>query len=836
MTKELKVKSVRCKVKTQSLKLLIFGFTLLVLHFTFTCYAQDTDKEDEMFFVAQKAFNDGFYDVSLGLFERFLKDYPGSSQSSQTNLLIGQCYFHQNKFLDALAKFESLLNQSNFADIQDAVIYWIAEVHFRGNDFNKAAVYYKKITDDFPVSIYTAAANYSLGWCLFQDARFEDALKYFKIVEEKYPKESFAKESSFKIIETLYNLKDYTSLKDKLKSYLKIYSQDSAKIPYLYFYLGEADYYLNNYAEAIEEYSRGLAAAADDKIQALAKLGMGWAYLKLKKYRESEDAFSGVDADSLEKTSVEVLLLGKAILMSETKRFTEAMTAYTRVLKTGSDTILLIQAYCGLAEVLYNTGEYKQAVNLYKEALGKRYSGIPQEFIDKLHYGLAWAYLKEGQFKEAIEEFQKVVKLSADKIVKVSALCQIGDAYQDSADFDQALQTYDSILKDYPDSLYTDYVQYQSGMTLLKSSNYEGAALSFQSFKKNFPGSKLLDDASYALGLAYFQKEDYNSSREVFDRFQNDFKDSYLRPQAMYLLATSFYNLGKFNEAIEIFKNIIREYNQDVELVQKAEYEIADCFYRLGQEKEAVLRFNSLRSKYPDANLASEVIWWLGEYYYRRGDLNLARRYFSSLIQDFPKSSLIPNAYYALGSIYKEEDKYEEAINNFQKVVEAGKAELSGTASVAIADIYVRQDKDDLALKAYKDILTKYTNLASLVYPKIADIYVKIKDYEQAVAFYRKSQELVPVNEMSNIQFKIAEVRQAQGRPDQAIEEYLKVAYLYSENKELVMKSFLRVAAMYEDRENFKEAVNIYKKAAALDAEESKYAKERIEWIKENVK
>ncbi|MFH0790448.1 MAG: tetratricopeptide repeat protein [Candidatus Omnitrophota bacterium] len=146
------------------------------------------------------------------------------------------------------------------------------------------------------------------------------------------------------------------------------------------------------------------------------------------------------------------------------------------------------------------------------------------------------------------------------------------------------------------------------------------------------------------------------------------------------------------------------------------------------------------------------------------------------------------------------------------------------------------QDKIEPALKAYKDILENYPNLASLVYPKIADIYLKIKDYEQAIGFYRKSQELVPVNEMSNIQFKIAEARQAQGKPDEAIEEYLKVAYLYSENNRLVVKSLLRVAAIYEDRDNFKEAVNIYKKIALLDAEESKYAKEKIEWIRENIK
>jgi tetratricopeptide (TPR) repeat protein len=302
----------------------------------------------------------------------------------------------------------------------------------------------------------------------------------------------------------------------------------------------------------------------------------------------------------------------------------------------------------------------------------------------------------------------------------------------------------------------------------------------------------------------------------------------------MYLWGTSLYNLGKFNEAIEVFKNIIRLYNQDIELAQKAEYEIADCFYRMGEEKEAMNRFKALRSKYPDSNLTSEVIWWLGEYYYRNNDLNLARRYFSSLIQDFPKSNLVPNAYYALGSTYDEESNYEEAIKNFQKVIESGKSDLSGTAAVAVADIYSKENKTDLAINTYKEIIQDYPNLNSLAFPRIADIYRKTARYEEALEFYRKSLDIIPIDETSDIQFKIAEAEEAAGRIDEAVEEYLKVTYIYSENNTLAIKSLLRVAAIYEGKEKFKEAFNIYKRIASMDAEEAKYAQEKIEWMKNN--
>jgi len=812
----------------------VFAFWFLL--FGFFCFAQD-NKEEETLYVAKKAFEDRFYDVSLGLLERFLKNYPDSSKQVEVNFLIGQCYFHQSRFLDALAKFEELASLPQALNIKDAVLYWIAEVHFKGNSFNTAAAYYKKIIDEFPKSSYIAASLYSLGWCLFQEQKYGQAIEYFKITEERYSKEPIGRDVPFKIIECLYNLKDYAGLKEKSKSYLKIYSKDATRLSYLYFYIAEADYYLNNFNEAIDEYSSVLKNNPDIKTQALSKLGMSWAYLKLKRYKDAGDAFLEIKTDNLEKRSFDVLLLGKAILSQETNRLNEAKKIYDELLSETSDELILLQAYLGEADVFYNLAEYTDAINVYKQALDKiKSESVPQELIDKLHYGLAWAYLKQGEFKEAIKEFQNIAKESEDKIVKVSALCQIGDAYQDSGDYIKAQETYDTILKDYPDNLYSDYVQYQLGLTLLKNSNYDGAIMSFLSLKRNFPASKLQDDASYALGLAYFQRQDYNSSREIFEKFQDEFKESNLKPQALYLLGTSLYNLGNFSEAIEVFKNITRMYSQDTELVQKAEYEIADCFYQMGNELEAMNRFKMLRSKYPDSSLTAEIMWWLGQYHYRHNEFDLARRYLFSLIQDFSKSNLVVDAYYAIGSSYEEESEHQKAIENFKKVIELGKSDLSGQAAIAIAGIYVKLDEADSALNSYKDIVKEYPNLTNLIYPKIADLFYKTGNLTEAQDYYRKSLDVVPVKEMADIQLKIAEVQQAQGNVDEAIEEYLKVTYLYSENNIQAVKALLRVAQIYEGRENFKEAVNIYKRIILMDVEEAKYAQERIDWIKAHVK
>lgn len=812
-------------------------FLTCLTFLTSSSFSQESPKEDETLFVAKKAFEDGFYEVSLGLLERFLKNYPASAKRQEVDLLIGQCYFRQNRLPEALKKFEAILNNPLTKGLQDACLYWIAEAHFRGNNFSEARSYYERIIDEFPKSSYLVAAYYSLGWCLFQESKFSEALKYFKIVEEQFPSEPQAGDVSFKIIECMFNLKDYAGLKDKLNSYLKIYAQDKPRLAYLYFYLAEADYYMGNFQEAIDEYGKVILSSTDAKIQALSKLGAGWSYLKLKEYDKAQGLFLGIKPeDDLERKSKDVLSLGKAALMTEERRFGEAKNIYQDLIKTTSDAVVLVQAYLGKADTLFNLSEYKEAISVYQEALGKITEAAPREIIDKLHYGLAWSFLKKSEFKKAIDEFQKIVKYSEDNTVKVACLCQIADAYQESGDYNKATQVYDNILKDYPNNPYADYVEYQLGLSLLKSSQYDSAVLVFKRLKASFPGSQLLDDASYSLGLVYFQKGDYSLSKEIFEKFQQEFKDSSLIPQAVYLQGASLYKLGKFNEAIEVFKGIVRTYSQDSELVQKAECEIADTYYQVGDENEAVTRFKALRSKYPHSKFTAEILWWLGQYYYRHNELGIARRYLYSLIQDCPQSDLIPSAYYILGLTYGEEDKYQEAIDNLKRTAELNKTDLGSQAVLAIADIYAKQEQVDSALATYKEVIQKNTQLSDLVYPKIAGLYRKINNYDEAINFYRKSLETVPIKEKGYIQFQIAETRQAQGKMLEAVTEYLQVANLYREDKDLVAKALLRIATIYEDKENFKEAVDVYKRIASMRIEEAKYAEERIEWINAYIK
>ena len=539
--------------------------------------------------------------------------------------------------------------------------------------------------------------------------------------------------------------------------------------------------------------------------------------------------------DNLSEKERVALLLAKANLFTDTQDFTRAREIWSGLKITASDPEVKMQAFLGEGETLYNLGLYTESIAVYEEAK-KIGADLPSPLLDKLHYGLAWALLKDGQFKAAITEFQKAVSFASDDIIKVASFCQMGDAYQDSQEYTKAIGIYERVLNDYPASPYADYVGYQLGLALLRSFKVEEAIFTFRKLLLDFADSKLRSQAVYSLALSLFKQQDYIGCNQAIKDNLADLSDVDIRAQSLYLSGTSLYRLDRFQEAIDEFKQVIRE-AKDINIIQKAEYEIADCLYKIGKEEEALQRFEALRAKYPDSTLSPEVTWWLGGYYFRKDNLELAYRYFTTLVRDFSESELIPDAYYALGMIEQEQKMFQQAINNYKKVIETAPTELATQAGIAMADILNALDRLNEAELAYKQALEKSPSLGGLVYPKIARIYEKRGKFDRAIEIYHKALALVSKpEEASSVQFKISRAYEQKGQLRQAIQEYLKIPDLYPQDSKMVVKAYLSTAQIYENQEDWSSARDMYSKVVSMEVQEAKYAKERLDWIDSQMK
>jgi TolA-binding protein len=307
----------------------------------------------------------------------------------------------------------------------------------------------------------------------------------------------------------------------------------------------------------------------------------------------------------------------------------------------------------------------------------------------------------------------------------------------------------------------------------------------------------------------------------------------------MFNLGLSYSHLERHREAIEVFEKIAKEYPLSSNLIQRAEFEVANAMFNQGKVKDALKKFKIIIYKYPKTNICLQSISWLGQYYLKDKKFDLAVKYFKEIIDEFPDSASVDEAHYNLGKALMEMGNFSEATKELDRVSLQADKKLTLETKFAKADILSKSDAS-AAIKIYELALKEYPDFAKSTFVKLAKLYKNLNDLDKAISLFQsaltKSDDSILDTADVQIQFEIAELQELKGDLNRAIEAYLKIPYLYPAQNSWVVKSYLRVARIFEDKNDWREAKKIYEKLVAQDIEEAKFAQERLDWINKNLK
>ena len=825
--------------KTINVIVLSLGIALLCLG-SIPCGAESAESggnEEELFLIAQKAFDDGFYDVAIRYIDQYLAEYPQTRRSVQAQLLLGQCYFFKKQYLKAYDIFQGLLKTDAF---KDATLFWVGETYFKGADYKQARKYYQQLLRDYPDSPYQPQARYSLGWTYFEEGNYESAGKIFWEFVETFPDHALSEDAAFKLGECEYNAGRPEMASQYFRHYILKYP-DSPRQAKAYFYIAETHYYLEDYPAAITYYAQVAEMTDDPKLKLLADISLGWSYLKLEKYDLAEQYFETAETLSAKfNIPSDDIYLGKATLFVAMKEHKKALKAYQELIERFPNSPRIDEAQLGKANMHYFLGEYDQALKAYRGVIDtyQNKEGFALT-LEKAFYGMAWTSLKSGEVETAVGYFKDILNRTTSDIVKASVLTQIGDAYQDTDNLTRALEFYDQVLTDYPDSHYTDYAQFRQGIALLKLNKIEAAMLSFQSLQTNFPGSKYLNDVNYYLGLANYKKENWRQAAHYLTAY---LKGAPQRPdfvsESRYLRALAMFYLEDFEEALELFQDLIRVEKDNPLVVPVALYHVARCLHHLDRDKEAVKMMLSLADTYPTTDAAQDALLWLGDHYLAASKPKEAISYYQQYLEKFPSGKHVDLIRYELAQAYQIDGKLDRALNFFKLLDKKSDPEIYAKARLAIADIFSQQVDSQEAIDTYQDIVTTVPDFRRDAYLKIARIQEKNKRYAPALESYLKALEspkgLSRITD-AELRFYVADAHELLNDPQEAVDAYLKIPYLNPEATSWVIKAYLRAARIFENDSKWEKASTIYKKILAFKTDEAKYAQERLDWIKENL-
>ncbi len=789
--------------------------------------------EEEDLYLIKRAFEDHFHEVVVEQSERFIGAYPRSAYRHEVLLLLGQSCHALGRYYKALGVLESLrMNASTPPAVRAAALFWAGEVHLKGGDQAAARRYYEEVLAAPDPNDHRMYAEYSIAWSFYEEGRVEEALQRFRSFVKRYVEQPMAVDAKIKIAQCLYRLKRYSEASEQLSAFLQQHpgSPQFAEALYL---LGESLYYQQSYDRAGEYYRQALAMSPSSAWAPYAQYGVIWSLFHREQYAESLAACQAFWQRFANDPLSDGVMFVEGASLSRMERSAEAADVFARLTDTYPTSDWCDDAWLWWGEALFRVGRYAGAAATYRTALAQLGSE-QSDVMDELGYNLGWALVQDGRFDEAREAFGQVVERNSDEQLVVSSLCRLGDLAYDERDYQHAIEAYDRVLKEHPDSYFADIAQYQLGLCLVQLGREDDARLAFQSLLSHFTGSKWSGQARLQLGMAFFRQHNYQRAIEEWELLLADRQgDPELKAQALFQIGNACYNAGEYARAKTVYQQVLSEH-ADQAVAPSAHYQLAWTVAQQGDIPEAKRQFQRYLEQNPSSEFVPDVIFWLGEQAMQEREFDVARQQFRRIVAEFGRSELADDAIYWIGQAFVEQERVSEAVEQFGALIE----QYPGSALVpevvlAMGALYDAEGRDADARQQWEWVIDRYpqTQFQALACQRITEQLRRKGDYVGAVVYLEKAMSAATPEFGAQLQYVLAECHQEMGSLDQALQEYLKVDYLYPENAYWSRRARLKAAQICEAKQLWEQARGIYERLAREPVEEARYAQERLQWL-----
>ena len=683
---------------------LVLGLFLACGH---ASYAEEkiVNAEVEEFDFANGLFSRGMYDMAVGGYKDFLKNYPDSQYAELANYRIAECYFMDKKYDEAVNRFGIFLKDYPKGELAQKAMLRKAQVHYiredypaaermlkdlaaGGNDTAVSAKYYlagiyfkqgdhataKKMLEEIlsePGSgEYTAFAYINLGDIYTEEKDYARAADYYNRASAAAKDKVAQAKAAFRAANSYYLAGKYDKAKEH---YRKVTSEAGNTDTFNSAALGLVSTFYKNgeYQWVIETAEEVLPRVEDDTVKEQILFLLGNSYFFSDKFAESEKVYAEAASAYPDSKFGIKSMLNRCWALYRLGKYEECLAAvktYTSKTKDSADEALYIKA-----EALIGAGYTTRAIEAYKV--------LARDFVDSGYhkealYEIGWAYAGSGDAGEAIRNYQLFVEEYPDDPRAPSVLLKAAQENLDLGQYNEAETDYMKFLSTFGESPLKENVLFQLGRVYMEKGDYDKAINTYLKFLKEFPESQASDAALYWTGRAYQQKKDWEESLSAYTRLAAD-RESEFYGKAMESMAYSYFQKGEFDKAAGKYYVLMVD-EKDLALPEGVYKWVADYYMNNGNNNKSLEVLKILSVKHPGKVASGEIYYMYAENYGELGDWGKAEEYFNKAIKSGVGSPYRERAYLGLGRSYFASGKYDKAVEMLNEALKAREDNLTG--------------------------------------------------------------------------------------------------------------------------------------------------------------
>lgn len=484
----------------------------------------------------------------------------------------------------------------------------------------------------------------------------------------------------------------------RAKTFLE-HSNNTVLNPQLYYYLGGYYFLKNDYAEAVEAYSKSsIKNLSNDQI-AKKNFEEGYSWFTQKQFDKAKPLLNAIRQMPADLNYADANYYYGFIAFSE-KDYAEALKSFEIVQEKGKH-LNLVPFY--ITQIYYFQGQKDKAINAAEKALkqGDQYYDL------ELRQLLGHAYFEKEEYSKALPLLEKYVN-SSNK-VRREDLYELSFCYYSTNEYPKAISGFKQ-LNAGQDTL-TQNAMYLLGDAYLKTNQKSNARNAFLFCSANSSNQRQKEISTFLFGKLSYELGYDNEALLYLKKYINDLNNKEFEDEAKDLLVSVLANTNNYKDALELYESLLQKsennkriyprilYNRAQELINDQQTVLADQLL----EKAEKASYN--------ATLLPLIHFWRGEIAYRSERLGDAVIHLNAYLKN-PKvlgEANPSNANYILGYVAIKNQDYKTALQYFMQVNVTDPLQKLDIQN-RMADCYYMQKNFAKALELYNAVVDAKTS------------------------------------------------------------------------------------------------------------------------------
>ncbi len=650
-------------------------------------------KSEVTYYLLDISFKAGRFEKCIEVGKKLLEKAKPKDQS-EISKIVGESHFNLKQYEESIPYLKAYRGKKGKWNNTD--YYQLGYAYFKQNDFENAVNNFNKIIDE--KNNVSQKAYYNLGECYLYLEKKSEALNAFKSASEMNFDLKVKEDAALNYAKLSYEEGNpYRSVAEILQDFLKTYPKNPS------------------YNEI-----NGLVVTS---------------YLYQQDYQGALDYLAKSKSKQNEELTYEVSYYRGIQLFNENKL--EASLPYLLDGIKSSENAIKAKSQYWNGEANYRLGNFQVALDRFLDFRTNPTAKDTEEYA-YIDYNIGYSHFKLKNYGSSVRSFQLFVQSqNEDLSMTDDAIIRAGDCYFADSNYKNAIESYRIVAEQIGAG--ADYAQYQIGMSYGFLKDNENKVAKLQELLTNFESSNFRDDALFQLGNTYAAMKDNQNAHEAYKRlFKYHPKSSY-NPRALLRDGLLYYNDNENQKALQNYKDIVAKFPNSEE-AKEAVTNARRVYVDIGEVDEYAKWVQGIDfANVPNAELDNDT-YESAENKYIENDIPEAIIRFKKYIEAFPNGLSALKANFYLAQLLVKSGSKEEAVPNFQYVVDQPQSEYSEEALNKLTQILLEKEDWTTAIPLLERLEQEANLDQNIVYAQsnLMKGYYQAGEYEKAVNYAEK--------------------------------------------------------------------------------------------------